>query len=201
VNPKKFSAELKRRKVYSVAVAYVIAGWAIAEGISQVFPVFDIPNSVVRVIVLLIVLGFPVALVLAWFFDLTRYGIVRTPNVDVAGKFSIFINRQLRRFLAHIERMKLKPQATSLVGGWVTENGQLRADATCARISWLTSHHLRKIAISMKWSAWETSFPRPDDRRYWEQTYARGEMPGGGPPALNCLTREQAKAKYGDAVP
>src|SRR6266705_480894 len=75
-----FFAELKRRKVYSVAVTYAVAGWALAQGIAQVFPVFDVPNLVVRLIVLLIVLGFPVALILSWFFDLTRYGIVRTPD-------------------------------------------------------------------------------------------------------------------------
>src|SRR5260370_27937900 len=75
-----FFAELKRRKVYSVAVAYAVAGWALAQGIAQVFPVFDISNLVVRLIVLLIVLGFPVALMRSWFFDLTRYGIVRTPD-------------------------------------------------------------------------------------------------------------------------
>jgi TolB-like protein/Flp pilus assembly protein TadD len=82
VNLRNFFAELKRRKVYSVAVAYVVAGWALAQGVAQVFPVFDIPTWVVRLIVLLIVLGFPVALVLSWFFDLTRYGIVRTPDLD-----------------------------------------------------------------------------------------------------------------------
>jgi TolB-like protein/Flp pilus assembly protein TadD len=82
VNPKKFFAELKRRKVYSVAVAYLIGGWALAQGIAQVLPVFDIPIWVVRLIVLLIILGFPVALALSWFFDLTRYGIVRTPDLD-----------------------------------------------------------------------------------------------------------------------
>jgi len=82
VNPKKFFAELKRRKVYSVAVAYLIGGWALAQGIAQVLPVFDIPNWVVRLVVLLIILGFPVALALSWFFDLTRYGIVRTPDLD-----------------------------------------------------------------------------------------------------------------------
>src|SRR5438067_107874 len=84
-----FFAELKRRKVYTVAVAYVVAGWALAQGIAQVFPVFDIPNWAVRLFVLLIVLGFPVALILSWFFDFTRYGIVRTPDVDVAGKVDI----------------------------------------------------------------------------------------------------------------
>ena len=82
MNPNKFFAELKRRKVYSVAVAYLIGGWALAQGIAQVLPVFDIPIWVVRLIVLLIILGFPVALVLSWFFDLTRYGIVRTPDLD-----------------------------------------------------------------------------------------------------------------------
>jgi len=65
VNSKNFFAELKRRKVYTVAVAYVVAGWAIAQGIAQVFPVFDIPNWAVRLFVLLIVLGFPVALILS----------------------------------------------------------------------------------------------------------------------------------------
>jgi TolB-like protein len=82
VNPKKFFVELKRRRVYSVALAYLVGGWALAQGIAQVLPVFDIPNWVVRLTVLLIVLGFPVALVLSWFFDLTRYGIVRTPDLD-----------------------------------------------------------------------------------------------------------------------
>jgi adenylate cyclase len=89
MNPKRFFAELKRRKVYSVAIAYVVGGWALAQGIAQVFPVFDIPNWVVRLIVLLIVLGFPVALLLSWFFDLTRYGIVRTPDRAPEAKLDI----------------------------------------------------------------------------------------------------------------
>ena len=89
MNLKNFFAELKRRKVYTVAVAYVVAGWAIAQGIAQVLPVFDIPNWVVRLIVVLIVLGFPVALTLSWFFDLTRYGIVRTPDHASQAKVDV----------------------------------------------------------------------------------------------------------------
>ena len=89
MDPKDFLAELKRRKVYSVAIAYVVAGWALAQGIAQVFPVFDIPNWVVRLIVLIIVLGFPIALCLSWFFDLTRYGIVRTPDRAPEAKIDI----------------------------------------------------------------------------------------------------------------
>jgi len=82
VNPKKFFGELKRRNVYKVAVAYAVAGWALAQGIAQVLPVFDIPNSAVRLVVLLIVIGFPVAVILAWTFELTPEGIKRTEDVD-----------------------------------------------------------------------------------------------------------------------
>src|SRR5215469_8555481 len=80
MNAKTIFAELKRRKVYSLAIGYVVGGWALAQGLAQVLPVFDIPNWVVRLLVVLIVLGFPVALTLSWFFDFTRYGIVRTPD-------------------------------------------------------------------------------------------------------------------------
>ena len=61
-----FFAELKRRNVYKVAVAYAVVGWALAQGIAQVFPVFDISNWAVRLMVLAIVIGFPIALVIAW---------------------------------------------------------------------------------------------------------------------------------------
>src|SRR5438477_1609010 len=77
----RFFAELKRRKVYTVAIAYLCVGCALAHGISQLLPVFDIPIWVVRLVVLLIVLGCPVALVLSWFFDFTRYRIVPTPDL------------------------------------------------------------------------------------------------------------------------
>ena len=77
-----FFAELKRRNVYKVAVAYIVAGWALAQGIAQVFPVFDVPNWIVRLIVLLIMIGFPIALVLAWAFELTPEGLKRTEDVD-----------------------------------------------------------------------------------------------------------------------
>jgi serine/threonine-protein kinase len=80
-----FFGELKRRNVYKVAVAYVVAGWALAQGIAQVFPVFEIPNWAVRLIVLAIVIGFPIALVVAWAFELTPQGIKRTEDVDLTS--------------------------------------------------------------------------------------------------------------------
>jgi TolB-like protein len=75
-------AELKRRNVYKVAVAYIVAGWALAQGITQVFPVFDVPNWIVRLIVFLIVIGFPIALIFAWAFEITPEGVKRTEEAD-----------------------------------------------------------------------------------------------------------------------
>ena len=88
MNPKSFFGELRRRNVYKVAVAYIVAGWALAQGIAQVFPVFDVPNWAVRMIVLLIILGFPVAVVFAWLFEITPEGIKRTEVADAANERS-----------------------------------------------------------------------------------------------------------------
>jgi hypothetical protein len=77
-----FFAELKRRNVYKVGIAYIVGGWALSQGIAQVFPVFDIPNWAIRSIVLLIIIGLPIALVLAWMFELTPQGIKRTETAD-----------------------------------------------------------------------------------------------------------------------
>ena len=82
MNPSHFLAELKRRNVYKVAVAYIVAGWALSQGIAQVLPVFDVPNWTIRLIVVLIIIGLPVALVLAWAFEITPEGIKRTETAD-----------------------------------------------------------------------------------------------------------------------
>src|SRR6266700_3884651 len=79
-----FFAELKRRNVYKVAVAYAVVGWLLVQVATQVFPFFEIPNWAVRLIVLAIVIGFPIALVIAWAFELTPEGIKRTEDVDRA---------------------------------------------------------------------------------------------------------------------
>lgn len=84
VNPKSFFAELKRRNVYKVAIAYIVGGWALAQGLAQVLPVFSVPNWVIQLIVLLIILGLPFALGLAWAFELTPEGLKRTEDVDEA---------------------------------------------------------------------------------------------------------------------
>jgi hypothetical protein len=82
MDPKNFFAELKRRNVYKVAIAYGVIAWLLMQIASQIFPFFEIPNWAVRLVVLLLILGFPIALVLAWAFDLTPEGLKRTEWAD-----------------------------------------------------------------------------------------------------------------------
>src|SRR5207302_3494176 len=81
MNLRNFFAELKRRNVYKVAVAYAVVAWLVIQIATQVFPFFEVPNWAVRLVVLLLVLGFPVALILAWAFELTPEGIKRAETV------------------------------------------------------------------------------------------------------------------------
>ena len=85
MNPRNFFAELKRRNVYKVAVAYAVVGWLLVQVATQVFPFFEIPNWAVRLTVLVIVIGFPIALVIAWAFELTPEGLKRTEAADAVA--------------------------------------------------------------------------------------------------------------------
>src|SRR5437868_13761910 len=78
-----FFAELKRRNVYKVAVAYAIVGWLLVQIATQVFPFLEIPNWVVRLVIALVAIGFPIALVIAWASEATPDGIKRTEDVDL----------------------------------------------------------------------------------------------------------------------
>ncbi|HEV3148512.1 MAG TPA: tetratricopeptide repeat protein [Chthoniobacterales bacterium] len=82
MNPGSFFAELKRRNVYKVAVGYAVASWLLIQIATQVFPFFEIPNWAVRLVVLLLILGFPVALILSWAFEITPEGIKRESEVE-----------------------------------------------------------------------------------------------------------------------
>jgi adenylate cyclase len=80
--PRNFFAELKRRNVYKVAVAYAVVAWLLVQVATQVFPFLEIPNWVVRLVIALVVIGFPIALVIAWAFEATPEGIKRTDVAD-----------------------------------------------------------------------------------------------------------------------
>jgi hypothetical protein len=101
VNPRNFFDELRRRNVYKVAVAYVVVGWLLIQVATQVFPFFEIPNWGVRLVVLAIIIGFPIALILAWAFELTPEGIKRTENVDLRKSHD-----RLRQLLKKYNRLR-----------------------------------------------------------------------------------------------
>ncbi len=88
MSERNFFAELKRRNVYKVAVAYAVVAWLLMQVASQIFPFFEIPNWAVRLVVLLLVIGFPIALIIAWAFEVTPEGIKRTEAADAAGQRS-----------------------------------------------------------------------------------------------------------------
>jgi hypothetical protein len=77
-----FFSELKRRNVYKVAVAYAVVAWLLIQVATQVFPFFDLPNWSVQMVVFVTVIGFPIALVLSWAFEITPEGIKREENVS-----------------------------------------------------------------------------------------------------------------------
>jgi len=88
MNPGNFFGELKRRNVYKVAVAYAIVGWLVVQVATQVFPFLEIPNWIVRLVIVFIAIGFPIALVIAWAFEMTPEGVKRTEDADAAGERS-----------------------------------------------------------------------------------------------------------------
>src|SRR5437667_10278544 len=88
MNLRNFFAELKRRNVYKVAIAYAVITWLLIQIATQTFPFFEIPNWMVRAVIVLLLLGFPIALILAWAFELTPEGIKRTEFADELPKRS-----------------------------------------------------------------------------------------------------------------
>lgn len=98
-DPSGFFEELKRRHVVRVAIAYAVAAWLLVQIATQVFPFFDIPNWAVRLVVILLVIGLPVAAAFAWIYELTPEGIRRTEAADSPGARSEHASRQIGRKL------------------------------------------------------------------------------------------------------
>ena len=88
VNPKKFFTELKRRNVYKVAIAYAVVAWLLMQAASILFPTFEAPPWTMKVFVAVTALGFPIALIIAWAFELTPEGLKRTKIADELPKKS-----------------------------------------------------------------------------------------------------------------
>jgi TolB-like protein/Tfp pilus assembly protein PilF len=82
MNPRNFLAELKRRNVYKVAVAYAVIAWLLIQAGSILFPTFEAPGWVMKVFVVIIAAGFVIALFIAWAFEMTPEGMKRTENIS-----------------------------------------------------------------------------------------------------------------------
>ena len=142
VNYHNFFTELKRRNVYKVAAAYAVVAWLLMQVASQIFPFFEIPNWVVRLVVLLLILGFPVVLIIAWAFEVTPEGIQRTEAADAAGQRS--------RGVVWIY-IVLTGAALSVglffVGRYTAGNATPRHDASPARTEAATAIPQKSIAV------------------------------------------------------
>ena len=114
-----FFDELKRRKVYRVAVAYVIAAGGVIQLASAVFPAWDLPNWTLRLTVLLLLVGFPIALILAWAYEVTPSGIRMTPRLPFAEGHA---HRRRNIFLLGL----LRPDAGC--GRWILSPSTARRD-------------------------------------------------------------------------
>jgi TolB-like protein/Tfp pilus assembly protein PilF len=123
VNARNFFAELKRRNVYKVAIAYAIVAWLLLQAASILFPTFEAPPWTMKVFVAVIALGFPIALVLAWAFELTPEGIKRAEDVDLSKsvtrktgrKLDFFIIAVLLLVIAILLFQRLRPKVSPTV--------------------------------------------------------------------------------------
>ena len=95
MNPKRFFGELQRRNVYRVLAAYCVVGWLLIQIATQVFPFFEIPNWVIRMVIVLLVGGLPLAFILAWAYEFTPQGLKRTGEVDPAESITRSTGRAL----------------------------------------------------------------------------------------------------------
>jgi hypothetical protein len=82
MNPGNFFSELKRRNVYKVAVAYAVVGWLVIQVTATIFPALHLPNGLTTAVVVLVLVGFPIALVISWAFEMTPEGMKRTADVS-----------------------------------------------------------------------------------------------------------------------
>jgi hypothetical protein len=89
----------------------------------------------------------------------------------------------------------LEPAEDRLVGRWLPDDGRIVADATCRRIEWLIKNRLQRIAVDS--TGWDMLYRDPRDGRLWEHSYADSGSHGGGPPCLQVISPDIARAKYG----
>ncbi|HCP90493.1 MAG TPA: hypothetical protein DIT76_00365 [Spartobacteria bacterium] len=116
MDPKTFFGELKRRNVYRVAVAYAVVAWLLIQAASILFPTFEAPMWMMKVLVALIALGFPIALILSWAFEITPEGIVRAEDVDLSKSIARKTGRKITAGVVVIAMIALGLMVFRFVG-------------------------------------------------------------------------------------
>ena len=137
-----FFAEMKRRNVYKVAIAYAVVGWLLVQVATQVFPFLEIPNWAIRLIILLVAIGFPIALVIAWAFESTPEGIKRTAVADAAREYS-----RGKAWICVVIVGALLSIGLFFLGRYTAGNATPRHDASPARTEAATATPQKSIAV------------------------------------------------------
>ena len=129
MNPRTFLAELKRRHVYRVAIAYAVVAWLLIQVATQVFPFFEIPNWVVRLVVLVSVLGFPISLIIAWAFEMTPQGMKREGDIAPNEYIPHWSTRKFAALIVTIAMLAMGALMFQLVRSKPTSPAQITAAA------------------------------------------------------------------------
>jgi serine/threonine-protein kinase len=129
MNPRTFLAELKRRHVYRVAIAYGVVAWLLIQVATQVFPFFEIPNWVVRLVVLVSVLGFPISLIIAWAFEMTPQGMKRAEEIAPNEYIPHWSSRKFAALIVTIAMLATGVLVFQLVRSKPTSPAQITAAA------------------------------------------------------------------------
>src|SRR2546430_4199024 len=95
MNLKNFFAELKRRNVYKVAIAYAVVAWLLIQAASIFLPAFNAPQWAMQIVILILVVGFPIALAFSWAFEITPEGIVRESEVAADPSLTHHTGREI----------------------------------------------------------------------------------------------------------
>src|SRR3954454_18726415 len=127
-----FFSELKRRNVYKVAVAYAVVAWLLIQAASILFPTFEAPVWVMKIFVVVILLGFPAALIFSWAFEITPEGIKRESEIDPNRSIAAHTGRKIvaltiviavvSAVLLAFNLLRTKSSAPSTAGAPITKN-------------------------------------------------------------------------------
>src|SRR5438477_1610331 len=143
MKPKGFFGELKRRNVYKVAVAYAVIGWLVMQVAATVVPALHLPDAITTGVVVLTLLGFPIALVLAWAFELTSEGIKRTEDVDRSAR-----GASTNRIWVYVAVIgAVLSVGLFFVGRYTAGNTTIRHNASPARTEAATAVAQKSIAV------------------------------------------------------